>query len=108
MLLLDKRLFNMIGTSSYLYDQLPVSTFFNQLWEDIDELLASICGVQLSYPVEHCSPIMEWEISEVVSTIQKFYHLNKHGNNSPGLDFCRSIVDSWNGLTTAQKNNELT
>ena len=108
MLLLDTRLFNMIGTSSYLYDQLPVSTFFNQLWEDIDKLLASICGVQLSYPVEHCSPIMEWEIIYVVSTIQKFYHLNKHANNSPGLDFCRSIVDSWNGLTTAQKNNELT
>jgi len=26
--------------------------------------------------------------------------------NSPGLDFYRSIVDSWNGLTTAQNNNE--
>ena len=76
---------------------LPVSTFFNQLWEDVDELLAGISGVQLRYLVEHHSPIVECENSVNTSQDHLLY-------NSPGLDLCGSIVDSWNGLTTVQRN----
>ena len=66
---------------------LPVSTFFNQLWEDVDELLASISGVQLRYLVEHCSPIVECENSAIVTTVLSLdvYHTTHQVRISVGV-----------------------